>query len=310
MQYTTLGRTGLRVSRVGLGCGGPSRLGQTYGRSLEDSKRVIARALELGINFFDTAESYGTEAVLGEALSEAEGGRDALVSTKKGVWDSAAKRFCTPEELQQSIDASLGWLGRERIDVYHVHGLEIGHVEHALANVVPVLDAARRAGKIRHLAVSEAFMSDTRHATLRRLLEQTDVFDVMMVGFNFLNPSARRVVLPATERLGIGTLIMFAVRRALTNPARLREVLGELIERGELPRELDGDSPLGFLGDVRDAAYRFCMHEPGADLVLTGTGSVEHLEQNVKSLSSPPLCAAQLAELERLFGGIESVSGH
>jgi L-galactose dehydrogenase len=310
MQYTTLGRTGLRVSRVGLGCGGPSRLGQSYGSSLEDSKRVIARALELGINFFDTAESYGTEAVLGEALRGTAGGREALVSTKKGVWDSTAKRFCTADEMREGIDASLRRLGREHIDVYHVHGLEIEHVEHALGNVVPVLEAAQRAGKIRHLAVSEAFMSDTRHATLRRLLEQTNVFDVMMVGFNFLNPSARRMVLPVTERLGIGTLIMFAVRRALTNPTRLREVLTELMGRGELPGELERDNPLGFLGDVRDAAYRFCMHEPGADLVLTGTGSVEHLEQNVKSLSGPALSEAQLGELGRLFGRVESVSGH
>jgi L-galactose dehydrogenase len=310
MQLTTLGRTGLKVSRVGLGCGGPSRLGQGYGRSLDDSKRVIFRALELGINFFDTAESYGTESVLGDALREAGRSDGIVVSTKKSVWNEARKAFCTPDEIARGIDDSLRRLGRERIEVYHLHGLDVAHVDYAATEIVPVLERARQAGKIGHLAVSEAFMSDTDHRMLRRVLE-LDRFDVVMVGFNLLNPSARKTVLPHTRRLGVGVLIMFAVRRALTNPARLSELLETLIQRGELdPSEIDARDALGYLGDVRDAAYRFCAHEPGADLILTGTGSPEHLEANVKSLSAPPLSSDLMARLERSFGHITSVSAH
>lgn len=310
MQRTRLGRTGLEVSRVGLGCGGPSRLGQSYGHSLEASQRVIFRALELGIDFFDTAESYGTEAVLGAALREAGRQHDVVVSTKKGVWDSAERRLTSPAEFQRGIEASLERLGRDRIEVFHLHGLDDAHVDYAISEVVPVLLRARDAGKIGHLAVSEAFMSDTEHRMLRRVIE-LDVFEVMMVGFNLLNPSARKTVLPHTRRQDVGVLIMFAVRRALTNGARLAELIDGLIARGELdPNAVDRSAALAFLGDARDAGYRFCMHEPGADVVLTGTGDPEHLEQNVRSLCAPPLPRDQLERLERLFGDVVSVSAH
>jgi L-galactose dehydrogenase len=310
MQYTKLGRTGLTVSRVGLGCGGPSRLGQAYGHSPEASKRVIQRALELGITLFDSAESYGTEGVLGEALAEARAGDRAVVSTKKGVWDWDRKQLCTPGEMREGIDASLRRLQRERIEIFHLHGLALEHVDYALNEILPVLHAARAEGKLLHLAVSEAFIGDTQHRMLERVLP-ADAFDVVMVGFNLLNPSARQRVLPATQRQRVGTLIMFAVRRALTNTAHLRGILDTLISSGALsPEALDADSPLGFLGDVRDAAYRFCMHEPGADVVLTGTGSVEHLEQNIASLASGPLPAELQERLARVFGQIDSVSGN
>jgi aryl-alcohol dehydrogenase-like predicted oxidoreductase len=103
---------------------------------------------------------------------------------------------------------------------------------------------------------------------------------------------------------------MFAVRRALTNPARLREVLEELGGSAALGAELEAEHPLGFLRDVRDAAYRFCANEPGADVVLTGTGNVQHLEENIESLLSGPLPTEQMQRLDRLFGGVDSVSGH
>jgi L-galactose dehydrogenase len=309
MRYTTLGRTGLRVSSVGLGCGGPSRLGQSYGRSSEDSKRLITRALELGITLFDTAEAYGTEAVLGEALRDARAA-DVVVSTKKSVFDWNRKVFCTRDEMREGLEASLRRLGRERIEIYHLHGLEAAHIDYALTEIGPMLQQARADGKIAHLAVSEAFMGDTTHRMLDELLPK-DVFDVVMVGFNLLNPSARAKVLPLTRERNVGTLIMFAVRRALTNPTRLCEVLETLLSSGELaPNSIDPRAPLGFLGDVRDAAYRFCSHEPGADVVLTGTGRIDHLEENVKSLLGPPLLEEQLERLERLFGRVSSVSGH
>jgi len=73
---------------------------------------------------------------------------------------------------------------------------------------------------------------------------------------------------------------------------------------------MDRHAALDFLGDVRDAGYRFCMHEPGADVVLTGTGDPQHLEQNVRSLSGPPLPPEQLERLARLFGEVASVSAH
>jgi len=310
VQYTTLGRSQLRVSRVGLGCGGPSRLGQSQGQSAEASKRVIHRALELGVTLFDTAESYRTEGLLGEALAEAGASEQVVVSTKKSVWDSDRKQLCTPREMLDGIDSSLERLRRERIEIFHLHGLELEHADYALREIVPVLRDAQARGKIQHLAVSEAFSGDTTHRMFQRVLPE-DLFDVVMVGFNLLNPCARHSVLPLTRERRVGTLVMFAVRRALTNLAHLRGILDTLVAQGKLaPGALDQEAPLGFLGDVRDAAYRFCLHEPGADVVLTGTGSVEHLEENLKSLEGPALPLEHRERLAQLFGHLDSVSGN
>jgi aryl-alcohol dehydrogenase-like predicted oxidoreductase len=248
--------------------------------------------------------------VLGQALTEAKASDRVVVSTKKGVWDWDRKQLCTAREMRDGIDASLRRLQRERIEIFHVHGLGLEHVDYTLGEILPVLRQAQVQGKILHLAVSEGFIGDTRHRMFERVLPE-DVFDVVMVGFNLLNPSARSSVLPVTRARGVGTLIMFAVRRALTNQEHLRGILDTLIRQGSLEREaLDAAAPLGFLGDVRDAAYRFCMHEPGADVVLTGTGSVEHLEQNVRSLAGNALPADQQAKLTQLFGHVDSVSGN
>ena len=84
MDYTTFGRTGLKVSVVGLGAGGPSRLGVNTGGSEQESIAVVRRALELGVNYIDTAEAYGTEGIVGKAIRGVD--RDGLViSTKKGA---------------------------------------------------------------------------------------------------------------------------------------------------------------------------------------------------------------------------------
>src|SRR5258707_13409960 len=83
MEYTTLGRTGLRVSVAGLGCGGFSRLGLGTGKTEAHAESIVRRALALGINLLDTAAAYGTEAVVGQAIKETP--RDHVVICTKGV---------------------------------------------------------------------------------------------------------------------------------------------------------------------------------------------------------------------------------
>jgi aryl-alcohol dehydrogenase-like predicted oxidoreductase len=139
----------------------------------------------------------------------------------------------------------------------------------------------------------------------------------MMVGFSILNQSARQRVFPRTTEKRIGVLIMFAVRRALSNPERLRAVVGELIERGELdPGEVDRKDPLGFLvheggaKSIPDAAYRFARYEPGTDVILSGTGNLDHLRANLASFDRPPLPEGDRQRLERIFRGVDSVAGN
>jgi hypothetical protein len=113
-------------------------------------------------------------------------------------------------------------------------------------------------------------------------------------------------------------LVMFAVRRALADPKLCRAVVADLVAEGEVDPTLiaDEDDPLGFLvhpggaSSVVDAAYRFARHEPGCDVVLTGTGSAAHLEQNVRSILAGPLPERDLERLHAMFGTVDSVSAN
>jgi aryl-alcohol dehydrogenase-like predicted oxidoreductase len=312
MQFTTLGRTGLEVSVAGLGCGGHSRLGLGTGHDHAHARRIVDAALDLGINFIDTARAYGTERVVGEAL---RGRRDrAIVSTKASPGWGA--ELLSAEGLRESLDESLRRLETDYVDVFHLHGVLPAQYDHCMAELLPELHRLRDAGKIRFLGITERFVDDTRHELLARALRD-DAFDVIMVGFNLLNPSARHSVFPLTQANRVGTLIMFAVRRALSSHAGIAEVVEQLLESGELHAEaVDRTAPLGFveqhpeIASLTEAAYRFCRHEPGADVVLTGTGSVDHLRENVQSILAPPLPAELSARLDALFGQVTSVSGN
>ena len=302
MQTAPLGKTGLSVSVAGLGCGGPSRLGlrEGYGNTEDDAVRLVRTAIDLGVTMIDTATAYGTEAVAGRAIRES-GQRDALVvSSKQGVGER------TKNDYADSIDASLAATGLDYLDLYHVHGVGVEELPRVMDELVPALLDAKAAGKVRHLAISERFEAEPSHAMFRRLFENAawaGVFEVAMVGFNLLNPSARRHVFPHTQQRGIGTLDMFAVRRALTNPDRRASVLAEM---GHPADALDW---VGDAAAITDAGYRFCRHEAGVDCVLFGTGNEAHLRQNLASLKAGPLPAEVSARLQRLFGNAEAVSG-
>ncbi len=314
MQYVTLGRTGLKASRLGLGCGGVSKLGLRAGGSQQGAERLVKRALELGVNLFDTAETYGTEELLGRALKGVP--RDEVIISSKKAATDADDKLVSGEEFLRGLEGSLRRLGTDYVDLYHVHALMPGEYDHALKEIVPAMLRAREAGKLRFIGVTEEFIYDPGHEMLARALAD-DVWDAVMVGLNMLNPSARGRVFPLTAAKGVGTLVMFAVRRALSRPEKLREVLDTLKERGLLESgKLDVNDPLGFLvgegkaGSVVEAAYRFCRGEAGADVVLSGTGSVAHLEANVRAVSAPPLPEDLLARLEELFGEADCVSGN
>ncbi|NQU76071.1 MAG: aldo/keto reductase [Planctomycetes bacterium] len=312
MDYTTLGRTGLRVSRMGLGCGGPSRLGLNDGKSEQNAEAVVRRAMELCVNFFDTAEVYRTEEIVGRALGGVD--RDKFViSTKKPVVHDG--ELIDPNDFAVGLEGSLRRLGMDYVDIYNLHGVRPEHYDHARERIWPVMEKLRDQGKCRFLGITEIFIADPTHRMLSTAVRD-GCWDVVMVGFNLLNPSARRTIFPTTRSKGIGTLIMFPVRRALSRPGRLREVLDELQARGEIGGDLPGDDPLGFLSmgpgaakSLTEAAYRFCRHEPGADVILSGTGNIEHLEANVKALNLPPLRQEDLERLEQLFGLVESITG-
>ncbi len=304
MQHTTLGRTGLKVSVAGLGCGGNSRIGLGAGLTEAQSIALVHEALDLGVNFLDTAAAYETEALVGKAIKGRP--RDSVViSTKSHATSGPA--------VLANLDTSLRQLGTDHIDIFHLHGLGPAAYDKAMAEIVPGLTRAKEQGKFRHLAVSETGPRDPEHKMLERAVAEGP-FEVFMLGFSMMHQNARRHLLPRTREKGIGTLCMFAVRNIFSKPDVLKKTFEELAADGKVPAELAKDAnPLGFLvheggaESVVDAAYRFARHEPGIDVVLFGTGSVDHLRANIASILRPPLPAGDVAKLHALFGHLVGV---
>jgi aryl-alcohol dehydrogenase-like predicted oxidoreductase len=306
MDYTTLGRTGLRVSVAGLGCGGNSRIGLGSGKSEAEAIALVHAALDLGVNIFDTAAAYGTEEVLGKALKGVP--RERVVIATKASWGPLS-----PERVVASLDRSLRRLDTDYIDVFQLHGVSPSAYDHACEVVAPALSKERDKGKLRFIGVTEAASSDAEHCMIGRAAAD-GVWDTVMVAFHMLHQNARERVFPLTRKHRIGTLLMFAVRNIFSQPARLRAALRDLAATGAVPRQLaEAEDPLGFLvhqggaTSLVDAAYRFVRHEPGVDVVLFGTGETAHLRSNIASLLAPPMPAADRAKLKELFGHLVGV---
>ncbi|HJY16806.1 MAG TPA: aldo/keto reductase, partial [Xanthobacteraceae bacterium] len=183
MQYTTLGKTGLRVSVAGLGTGGFSRMGLKSGRTEDESARLVLDAIDLGVNFIDTAPAYGTEGVVGKALKSVP--RDkVVVATKSSV--QRAGEWWTPERMVESLDNSLRLLGTDHVDVFNLHGVEPQMYDYALNTLGPALAAQKQKGKIGHIGLTENPIVDFTNETLKRALKDP-VWEVFMVGFHMMH---------------------------------------------------------------------------------------------------------------------------
>ena len=310
MEYIGLGRTGLRVSVAGLGCGGFSQLGLGRGKSEAEAVALIHRALDLGVNLFDTAAAYGTEAVLGKALAAVR--REEVVIATKAPFNVSNPNSSAASAVT-SLDNSLRQLATDYIDVYQLHGVAPAAYDHACNVIAPALLKEKAKGKFRHLGITETAPHDPEHKMLQRAVAD-GVWDVAMVGFHMMHQNAREAVFPLTRQHRVGTLLMFAVRNIFSRPGQLAATMQELAAEGEVPRWLtETDNPLGFLiyeggaQSVIDAAYRFARHEPGVDVVLFGTGDPEHLRTNIASLLAPPLPEMDHARLASLFGHLVGV---
>jgi L-galactose dehydrogenase len=312
MHYTTPGRTGLRVSVAGLGSGGFSRLGLKSGKTEDGVVRLIHEAIGLGVNFIDTAPSYGTEGVIGKALQSIP--RDQVVIATK-VQIHRNDEWATPARVVESLDNSLRVLGTDTIDVLNLHGVELHEYDHALNVIGPALAEQKAKGKIRHIGITETPIEDHTNKMLTRALRDP-IWEVFMVGFHMLHQGARRNVFPFTRQQGIGTLLMFAVRSIFADPPRVARELRELAAQGLVEKWLgETKDPLGFLiheggaANMTEAAYRYARHEPGVDVVLFGTGDIGHLRANVASLLKPPLPAGDREKLAALFGHLATGIG-
>src|SRR6516162_9914259 len=310
MDYTTLGRTGLRVSVAGLGCGGFSRLGLNTGGTEADAIAIIHAALDLGVNLLDTAAPYDTEGVVGKAIRTVP--RDQVVIATKSSVFRGGTRY-TPEQVIASLDNSLRELGIDCIDVFQLHAVPPSGYGYVRDVIAPALLKEKERGKFRFLGITETSPNDLEHEMLLRAVPD-GMWDVVMVAFHLMSQNTREKVFPATLQHRVGTLLMFAVRSIFARRERVVAAMQELAAQGEVPRSLaDDPDPLGFLvhpssaTSLTDAAYRYVRHEPGVDVVLFGTGDQAHLRSNIESILRPPLPQADRDKLKQLFSHLRGV---
>ncbi|MBM82153.1 MAG: aldo/keto reductase [Planctomycetaceae bacterium] len=314
MKYRTLGRTGLEVSVISFGTGGPSRIGQRTHGDESTSHKVLRRALDLGINLIDTAADYSdSEGIIGRALKEVP--RDRYVLTTKFNPDPGEDdNVISPQQMRESCERSLQRLNTDCIDVYQFHGVVPSNYQRAVETLYPTAEKLRDEGKIRFLGVTEYFFRDVEHQMLKQALYD-DIWDTIMVKYGILNQLAEQEVLPLALEKNVGVMNMSAVRVKLSRPGELEKVIARYKELGLIDADVvPVSNPLDFLiqdgvQSVVAAGYKFGIDHDAISTLLIGTGNIAHLEENVKTVLSGRLPTSVSQRLREVFGRVNESEG-
>ncbi len=229
MQYTNLGRSGLRVSRI---CFGAMSFGtqRAWTLSEDKAKPLVKKALEAGVNFFDTANVYSageSEEILGRALKEYAAHReDVVIATKvffsaAGIADRKENRWgLSRKHILYEVDQSLKRLGTDYIDLYQIHRLD---PRPPIEETLDALDACVRAGKVRYIGASSmwAWQFERALATSERL--GLAKFVSMQNHYNLVYREEEREMLPLCRERGIGVIPWSPLARGFLAGNRTRE---------------------------------------------------------------------------------------
>lgn len=321
MNYRPLGQTGLQVSALGFGCGAIG--GLLVRGDYPAMRQSVARAIELGINYFDTAALYGngqSEANLGAVLREL--GADVLVGTKARL--TRSEEFTQiAQTISTGVEGSLRRLGRETIDLIQFHN-SLGAARNLgrslvtaadLTEVITAFQSLQQQGKVRHWGITG--LGET--ATLQEVVQTGGLASVQCC-YNLLNPSAGQAVAAdfpyqdygrlidtaAVQRIGVIAIRVLAggalsgiVER---HPVAAREVnpiasANDYAEDVANARRLSWLIDEGHVQNLVEAAIRFVISHPGVSTALVGISTQEQVEQAVAYVNQGPLPPAVLARL-------------
>jgi len=328
MQKRRFGRTGLDVSLLGFGCGAVG--GLMVKGAAADQERAVARALELGINYFDTASQYG------DGESEKNLGR-VLKALKPNVYVGTKVRLPPTERgrigaaIAASLDASLARLQLDSVDLFQFHNAIVGTTQGAnfsadsmLDEVVPEFERLRRQGKIRHFGITA--VGET--AALHRVVDAR-AFDTAQVSYNLLNPSPGGAVPTGFPAQDYGNLLAHT-KAADMGVINIRVLAGGALSASEErhPNASPPPAPIGSGGSYQtdlerarrlmplvreghadslvEAALRYVIAHEAVSTVLIGIATLEQFEfaaQAIEKGPLPPAAMTRIAELQQGFVG-------
>jgi aryl-alcohol dehydrogenase-like predicted oxidoreductase len=309
MQYRILGRTGLRVSAVGLG----TMVHAGHFGPMDDSESLgaINTALELGVNFIDTSDAYGagySETLLGKAL---RGKRDNVILATKGgnvmVGPERGKRNFAPDYIARVLDGSLKRLQTDSVDLYQLHNPTVEVIERG--EVWEVLEKAKKAGKIRHYGVSINSIEEGVAAV------KTGRSDAIQLEYNLLAQEPAEKIFPLAQEANVGIIARVPLRRGvLTGKMTQKDesrFQGEDVRarnfKGEaFAKELEKAEQLKFLvhGPVKtlgQAAIAFCVAHPAVAVTIPGARNEQQMRENAAggNVTLPPEDLARIADIWR-----------
>jgi aryl-alcohol dehydrogenase-like predicted oxidoreductase len=326
METRIFGRSGLRLSILGFGCGAVG--GLMVRGSAADQDKAIGMALDAGINYFDTAVQYGngvSETNLGRILG-ARKPAGIAVGTKVRV--PSANFGAIAKTISDSMDGSLRRLQLDHVDIFHLHnpitlsgGGESLSVAQVRDQVVPAFETLRRAGKTRFLGITA--VGDT--AALHQVID-AELIDSAQVSYNMLNASAAKALPPNypaqdygrlfdhTQKAGVGvvgirvlaagSLSGVAERHPTASPPP--EPIGSAhsyqmdLERGRRLMPLVTE---GFASSLAEAATRFAITHPAMGAILVGMATIEEFQASLAAVLKGPLPPAALDRLDALTAG-------
>jgi aryl-alcohol dehydrogenase-like predicted oxidoreductase len=331
MQFRTFGRTGMKVSALGFGCGAVG--GIMVRGDPADQERLVARAIDVGVNYFDTAVLYGdgeSEKNLGRVLQKLKPSK-AIVGTKVRLPPGEPGRVA--EAIATSLEGSLKRLHLDRVDIFHLHnpitdegGGSTLSARQVLDDVVPAFQRLRQQGKIRFLGISA--VGDT--AALHQVID-SGAFDSAQVVYNMLNPSAGEKLskdypaqdyeklFDATKSAGVGVVgIRVLAGGALSGTAERHPIASPAPEPIGSAMSYDADisrarrlMPLiteGFAGSLTEAATRFALSHPAMGTILVGMATPQQFEDALAAVEKGPLPQAALDRLSALRQGFSGES--
>jgi aryl-alcohol dehydrogenase-like predicted oxidoreductase len=289
LKFRELGKTNLLVSEIGFGAWAIS--GRGYGPTDDkESVRALHRALDLGVNFIDTADIYGdghSEELIGWVLKE-RGDKETVIATKFG-WDfyrdGGVKSNLKRNYISFALEKSLKRLGRECIDIYQIHNSKPADIERD--SVYETLAGLKKQGKIRYYGVSAFYIEDGISAI------KTGKCDVIQVIYNVLEQEAKEKLFPLALKNEIGIIAR--------EPLASGFLTGKYNENSKFPKTdhrhgwskkflEDGARKVGKLKfldkehrTLIQAALRFSLSHEAVSVVIPGAKTVKQVEENISA---------------------------